>query len=247
MISIKEYADLIKSLPVGGQFIKIKRDSKFWDPTKTEFSDDVKEVVKAVFDECSGDEIYISISRDDIKPRDDIKKTSDTKEKPIDTKKKIVKILMWGYPGGGQYDQVKNILQNMDVLTNWLEKIKDNNFDSVKNALPHDALGNELKINGLGLSTISKLLYFFGVKIGKIPCQIYDGKVIDSLNKNHQIKELSERNNWRRTYDDYENYINLLSELSENCECSPDKIEPDQIELFLFMINNSFNLGKDEK
>ena len=148
---------------------------------------------------------------------------------------------MWGYPGGGRYGQVQNILQYMDVLTNWLEKIKDNNFDSVENALPHDALGNLLEINGLGLSTISKLLYFFNVKIGGCPCQIYDGKVINSLNKNHQIQELSERDNWRRTYDDYKNYINLLSELSENCEYSPD-----QIELFLFMINNSFNLGKDE-
>lgn len=229
MASIKKYAGLIKSLPVGGQFTKIKRDSQFWN--RTDFFDDEKEVVKVVkvvkdvFDECSGDEKYINISRDDIK------NTSVTK-------KKIVKILMWGYPGGGQYDQVKNILQNMDVLTNWLERIKDNNFDSVNNALPHAVLGNELKINGLGLSTISKLLYFFNVTIGDCPCQIYDGKVIDSLNKNHQIDELSSRNNWRRTYDDYENYINLLSKLSENCEYSPD-----QIELFLFMINNSFNLG----
>lgn len=224
MVSIKKYAGLIKSLPVGGQFTKIKKDSKFWDPTKTEFSDDVKEVVKAVFDECSGDEKYINISRDDIK------KTSDTK-------KKIVKILMWGYPGGGRYGQVQNILLNMDVLTNWLEKIECNNFGSVRNAL-----GNLSEINGLGLSTISKLLYFFDVKIGNIPCQIYDGKVINSLNKNHQIDELAGRNDWGRTYPDYEEYIDLLSKLSKNCECSPDRIE-----LFLFMINNSFNLGKDEK
>ena len=221
VVSIEKYADLIKSLPVGGQFTKIKRDSKFWDPTKTEFFDDVKEVVKAVFDECSGDEKYINISRDDIK------KTSDTK-------KKIVKILMWGYPGGGRYGQVQNILQNIDVLTNWLEENNGNNFDSVQD----DALDNLSEINGLGLSTISKLLYFFDVKIGNNPCQIYDGKVIKSLNNNHQIQELSERNNWDRIYDDYVEYIKLLFELSENCECSPD-----QIELFLFMINNSFKLG----
>ena len=111
-------------------------------------------------------------------------------------------------------------------------------FDSVQD----DALGELPEINGLGLSTISKLLYFFDVKIGNNPCQIYDGKVIKSLNNNHQIDELSIRNNWRQTYDDYENYINLLSELSNDYQCSPD-----QIELFLFMINNSFNLGKDEK
>lgn len=67
MISINVYAGLIKSLPVDGQFIKIKKDSKFWNPTKTDFSDDVKEVVKAVFDECSGNENYINISRNDIK------------------------------------------------------------------------------------------------------------------------------------------------------------------------------------
>ncbi len=225
MISIKEYAGLIKSLPVGGQFTKIKKDSKFWDPTKTDFSDDVKEVVKAVFDECSGDEKYINISRDDIK------NTSDTKQK-------IVKILMWGYPGGGRYGQVQNILQNMDVLTNWLEDNNGNNFDSVQD----DALGNLLEINCLGLSTISKLLYFFNVKIGDCPCQIYDGKVINSLNKNHQIAELSTRNDWGRTYPDYEEYIDLLFGLSNDYQCSPD-----QIELFLFMINNSFNLGKDKK
>jgi hypothetical protein len=225
VVSIEKYADLIKSLPVGGQFTKIKRGSKFWDPTNTEFSDDVKEVVKAVFDECSGDNNYIKISRDDIK------KTSDTK-------KKIIKILMWGYPGGGRYGQVQNILQNIDVLTNWLEENNGNNFDSVQD----DALDNLSEINGLGLSTISKLLYFFDVKIGNNPCQIYDGKVINSLNKNHQIQELSERNNWGRTYDDYEDYIDLLFRLSNDYQCSPD-----QIELFLFMINNSFNLSKDEK
>lgn len=225
MVSIETYADLIKSLPVGGQFIKIKKDSKFWDPTKTDFPDDVKKVFKTVFDEPSGDEKYINISRDDIK------NTSDTKQK-------IVKILMWGYPRGGQYGQVKKILKNLNVLTAWLEENNGNNFDFVQD----DALGNLLEINGLGLSTISKLLYFFDVKIGNIPCQIYDDKVIDSLKYNHQIDELSSRDNWDRIYDDYVEYIKLLSELSEKCECSPDKIE-----LFLFMINNSFNLGKDEK
>lgn len=224
VVSIKEYADLIKSLPVGGQFTKIRRDSTFWN--RTDFSDDEKEVVKVVkvvkdvFDECSGDEKYINISRDDIK------KTSDTK-------KKIVKILMWGYPGGGRYGQVQNILKNMDVLTNCLEAINGNYFASVQ-----AALGNVLEINGLGLSTISKFLYFFDVKVENTPCQIYDGKVIKSLNKNHQIDELSSRNNWDRIYDDYVEYIKLLFSLSKNCECSPD-----QIELFLFMINNSFNLG----
>lgn len=224
MVSIETYADLIKSLPVGGQFIKIKKDSKFWDPTKTDFPDDVKKVVKTVFKECSGDEKYINISRDDIRDdiisRDDIKKT-------------IVKILMWGYPRGGQYGQVKKSLKKLNDLTTWLEENKGNNFDSVQD----DALRNLSKIKGLGPSTISKLLYFFDVKIGNIPCQIYDDKVIDSLNNNHQIQQLSERNNWDRNDEDYEEYINLLSKLSENCECSPD-----QIELFLFMINNSFNL-----
>ena len=222
MVSIKEYADLIKSLPVGGQFTKIKK-GRFWNPTNTGFSEEVKKVVKTVF----GHNNYIKISRDDIK------EAIVTKEKTSDTKEIIVKILMWGYPRGGRRDYVKNILKNMDVLTNWLEKIKDNNFDSVKNAL-----GGKPKINGLGPSTISKLLYFFDVKIGNNPCQIYDGKVINSLNKNHQIDELAIRNDWGRTYPDYKKYIDLLSKLSENCECSPD-----QIELFLFMINNSFNLG----
>lgn len=223
-VSIKEYAGLIKSLPVGGQFTKIRRDSTFWN--RTDFPDDVIEVVRTVFDECSGDEIYINISRDDIK------KTSDTK-------KKIVKILMWGYPGGGRYGQVQNILQNMDVLTNCLEAINGNYFASVQ-----DALGNVLEINGLGLSTISKFLYFFDVKVENTPCQIYDGKVIKSLNKNHQIDELSSRNNWDRIYDDYVEYIKLLFSLSKKCKCSRS---PDKIELFLFMINNSFNLGKDKK
>lgn len=220
--SIKKYAGLIKSLPVGGQFIKIRRDSTFWN--RTDFPDDVQEVIKTVFDECSGDEKYINISRDDIRDdiisRDDIKKT-------------IVKILMWGYPRGGQYGQVKKILKKLNDLTTWLEENKGNNFDSVQD----DALRNLSKIKGVGPSTISKLLYFFDVKIGNIPCQIYDDKVIDSLNNNHQIQQLSERNNWDRNDEDYEEYINLLSKLSENCECSPD-----QIELFLFMINNSFNL-----
>lgn len=219
VVSIEKYADLIKSLPVGGQFTKIKKDSTFWN--RQDFPDDVKDVVNDVFDEYSDDNNYIKISRDDIK-------------KTKDTKKKIVKILMWGYPGGGQHGQVRKILQNLNDLTTWLNENKDNNFDSVQD----DALGNVLEIKGLGLSTISKLLYFFKVTIGNIPCQIYDGKVINSLNNNHQIQELSIRNNWGRKDEDYEEYIDLLFELSKKCKCSPD-----QIELFLFMINNSFNLG----
>lgn len=219
MVSIEKYADLIKSLPVGGQFTKIKRDSTFWN--RIDFPDDVIEVVRTVFGECSGDNNYIKISRDDIK-------------ETIDTEKKIVKILMWGYPGGGQHGQVNRILQNLNDLTIWLNENNGRNFDSVQD----DALDNLSEINGLGLSTISKLLYFFDVKIGNNPCQIYDGKVINSLNKNHQIDELAIRNDWGRTYPDYKEYINLLFRLSKKCKCSPD-----QIELFLFMINNSFNLG----
>lgn len=63
---------------------------------------------------------------------------------------------MWGYPGGGRYGQVQNILLNLKDLVDWLEKINGNYFGSVQD----DALGELSEINGLGLSTISKLLYF---------------------------------------------------------------------------------------
>ena len=225
MKSIEKYADLIKALPVGGQFTRIKKDG-VWRRFANEIPE-IRDTVIEILDSDDSEAQHIKISRDDIK-------------KESNVRKKIVKILMWGYPGGGRGRNVQNILNSLDALSKNLQfkNNKDKNFDSVKDAFKAvKKIDSSKEIDGLGLSTISKFLYFFNKKINNIPCQIYDKKVIDSLKENHQIEELSERNNWDRKDNDYKEYIELLFNLSATIECSPD-----QIELFLFMINNSFDL-----
>ena len=206
MSSIGDYSKLINLIPVDNQSAKIKRTvwEKYIDGP----------IIEEIFGSIFGNKEDVELSREDVR--------SET-----DTTTKIVKVLMWGYPTGGRGKNIKNILERIDYLSEVLLKEKKRN-------LTNDEAGELIRkfnsIRGLGISTWSKFLYFFDVEFDSKKCQIYDLKIVDSLNKK-QFSELDGQN-WKQDIDHYYKYIEKTHELAKNLDVSPDKIE-----LFLFYFN----------
>lgn len=83
---------------------------------------------------------------------------------------------MWGYPTGGRGNNIKNLLAQKQI--NKLEKIiiKYKNNKSVN---LEEILKDMKDIKGLGLSTLSKFLYFLEVTFNGKVCVILDKRIID--------------------------------------------------------------------
>ena len=224
--SIKQFSNLIKAIPIEKQAARAKRE--VW---QKRFRDN-----EAVFDFLfPNDEIVIS--REDILAQTD----------PL---RKIVMTLVWGYPTGGRGDHIKNILSDLSYLRNVLSEEQGKNLS--KDEL-FDLIKNLEKVTELGQSTWSKLLYFFEIKVEGKRCQIFDLKIIDSLNS-PQFKELVEFNKkrgistWKqdtkgenKKKPNYIQFMNLLSNLTDAIGFdSDDNYKLEKVENFLFHYNLNF-------
>jgi hypothetical protein len=138
MNSITDYEELINQIPVSKQSTLIKKE--VW----KKFPYDNK-IEKAIF----GSKEIVEISRADV-------------HSAGTTAKKIVMVLMWGYPTGGRGNNIEYILNKMDELIPLLSSIKGKNLTRSKASEVFNTFEN---IRGLGISTWSKLLYFFDVSI----------------------------------------------------------------------------------
>jgi hypothetical protein len=142
----------------------------------------------------------------------------------------IVKVLMWGYPTKGRGKNIDNLLNssNLIKLVNALAMF--NTKESITISEIKELL--KLKIGGLGLSTLSKFLYFMRLRIGSYVALILDLRVISALNSGKYSDPGIEKFEPLR-YDNalahYEDYLIFINELAKNLEA-----EPDHVEMFLF-------------
>lgn len=206
MGSIMDYRDLIQLIPVNNQSTIIKKD--IW----KKFSYD-NELIKAIF----GSEDKVELSRADVFSESNIEK-------------KIIMILMWGYPTGGRGNNIKSILESRCELISLLQSVNGQNLTKVQAS---SIFADFKKIHGLGISTWSKLLYFFNVSVDSKKCQIFDTRIVDSLNK-RQFSELGIQE-WKQTNSAYFQYIELVDDLATRLS-----VLPDQVEVFLFYFNLYF-------
>lgn len=212
MSDIKTYRNLIKEIPIKKQSMRAKKS--VW---HTRLGHSLFKVVEPVF---SKDEI--TITRGEI-----LKEESN--------RIKIVKTLVWGYPEGGRGSNVKSVLENLEVLRDKLSKYKGKNLTETK---AKELISDLEKVDKLGSSTWSKLLYFFEVSINSHRCQIFDKRVEQSLNESQFRDFKKEKGKWnQKRVDDFFKYIEKLNELSRNL-----RVDPDQIENFLFYYNLYFKL-----
>ena len=140
----------------------------------------------------------------------------------------ILKVLMWGYPTKGRGKNIENLLNetNFTKLTITLSK-----FDS-KETITISEIEELLKIEGLGLSTLTKFLYFMRLSIDSYRTLILDLRVISALNSGkygdpgiETFKSLGYSNALKY----YIDYLAFSHQLAKELQA-----EPDQVEMFLF-------------
>ncbi len=136
----------------------------------------------------------------------------------------IIATILWGYPRGmrgnyfssilSQFQQIKDALLEAQVgIDNWLEHYK-----KIK------------KIEGLGLSTYTKFLYFMGATVENHSALILDKRIIDTLQRElfielNPISHIS----IHTAVSKYPLYLGTMDSLSQSVGTESDKIE-----MFLF-------------
>ena len=252
MSSIKKYEEIIKSIPVKKHSVIvrkenwIKNDSLHTRLTKEgQFqnnNDDLLNTLKTIFKNAQNGQI--EISREDIFKEKNLEKNLEKK-----LEKKLIMVLLWGYPTGGRGNNIANILnerkQFIKKLKNTLKDKKNSiTQDDYKKLKFKDENTKKLKFKGLGLSTMSKILYFFEVKIDNNPCLIFDTQILLSLQKNN-IDEFKNVD-WEQAdekEEKYFEYLRIVNTISKE-KLKKSKIKPEAIELFLFHYNMHFKLEK---
>ena len=111
-----------------------------------------------------------------------------------------------------------------------LEFANDSDFSKIINEFAN--------IPGLGISTYSKLLYFFKISFNNNPCVILDQRLIDVFQKSEFFEFESLKNIKRYNCESkYLNYLKLMSstsiKLNTRCE---------NLEQFLFIFGNNLKV-----
>ena len=215
-MTLDNYKQLIQNLPVRQQSFTAKRDNKKWLEAEKNFK-----WFKDLNDNYFTNE-QLQISRQDI---------FDITNSP---KEKILKTIFWGYPNGmqGGHKSFAGILSKIDRLVEILSDLQNSNdlkLDDLKKAQ-----NNFKPISGLGLSTYSKLLYFFDIKINNIPCLIIDKRLLDVFQSNTftDFTSLSKIKG-----DNEKKYFDCLTIINSAAERLETKGE--NIEQFLFIFGNN--------
>lgn len=149
-----------------------------------------------------------------------------------DLMKAIFLTVLWGYPKG--YTRPNNMAQSFKMFLDQVQNLAD--WLSVKKNIETSELVVMLNdCKGVGLSTLSKLMYFFKIKVDGYISLILDAKIISIL-QNKKFTELCPLSGIREhnKVHNYSKYLQTCTELSMK-----NGYEPDQLELFLFMFGNN--------
>ncbi len=147
-----------------------------------------------------------------------------------DTRKRIVKALIWGYP-----NDVRNtpgVIENLDNIVAIVNAYKQNKDG-------HHLLIELLGTDRMGLSTASKLLYFFDVCFDDAPAVIIDNVVNEGLTLFEEFRSLPYISNAK-------NYIlgvKAINEVRNRLNSIIDDnliIECEDVEYYLFQIGQQW-------
>jgi hypothetical protein len=212
-MNIKNYKILISNLPVRQQCFTTKRKTWLKVENKTPW-------LKSLNDKLFGENKTLAISRQDI---------FETKE-PRET---IIKTIYWGYNAGMRGNNFQNIIEHIEPIENalWTLKNKTNpittDFNDLKQIFKN--------VPGLGLSTYSKLLYFFKISFNGNPCLILDKRLIDVFaGKSYFNFEQLSNIRYNNAEKKYLHFLELIKQIANNMET-----EGENIELFLFNFGNN--------
>lgn len=209
-MNISDFKDLIRLLPEPYHSFRIKRSN--WERF---FEEPNGAFISSIFT----NEV-IEISRKDIQGQ------------YANVDLSIVMTILWGYPDGMRGDNFKRILARIDDLKNHLNEIEESGIP--------DWSMNAFRMNGLGLSTYSKLLYFLKIIVQGIPAVILDQRIIDVIQKGifselEPLRPISYQNAWRK----YPEYLRIIDSISRKYSLPHGKIE-------MFLFEFGLNIKVDE-
>lgn len=203
MPTIAQHIDEIRNLDVGNHTIRdIKK--KNWDWLNFPEKD-------ALYGAIFVNDV-INLSRAEVKAETDIKT-------------KIMKVLMWGYKmtnGSLRPQYFDSIVNHLNVLESVFAEIQNKNLNAAE---INDVFDRFRAVKGLGISTYTKLLYFFNVSFEGKKCLILDKWVLKSLNYFDEFAGTD----WQKTEVCYLTYLNRMDELA-----GLHNVSPEQLERFLF-------------
>ena len=208
MKTLNEYKDLILAMPVKEQAFTTKRTT--W----------VKKIDSKILDEIFKGKSELKISRENV-----------LTNCPLNIF--IYYVIMWGYPRGmrGQANDAE-IFKNINLISEIINKpkrnsLKEEDWESIRKSLS--------SIKGLGVSTISKLLYFRTFKFGDFNALILDDRLLRVF-QHGEFKEFEKLKNLKRTnaMSDYLYYLEIMHETAKEIGVSPENLE-----MFLFTFGNN--------
>lgn len=222
-MKIAEFRELIANLPASRQAFRSRRTTWEADFQNLDFQNrEVPIEARNAFNEIFGDNEDVFISRDDLR----------LIAQEGNLAKLVIASIFWGYPRGMFGHHFSNILQRLNFIVDHLPAVSTQDWNIHWNAVAD--------IEGLGLSTYSKILYFYSAKVGanngngeKFNALILDSRIIDvvrnrvfdELNACNQLQGLSYYNAPHH----YVSYLSCVDKLSKKYE-----VPAENIELFLF-------------
>ena len=142
----------------------------------------------------------------------------------LDPYDKLIKALWWGYPNGMRVNSYfNNIVAAAGAISTCLNQYKNKNIQKADYFQLYSKI-KKLVGPGIGMSTISKLFYFFNISIEGCRSIIVDKRVraamkhFDDFNPIHSSDEAV----W---------YLRAVKDINR---VAGDWAEPEQIEYFLF-------------
>ncbi len=214
---IRRYRDFIKNMPVKEQACFSQRE--IWNEVAHN-----NRHMRAVLDEFTQDDGLVVISRDDLFRLGNGGPAAQF----------VYAVYIWGYPGGGYDTHRENFFSRADETAQHLRRLdsstSERDWRSWCENLPRNM--------GLGCTTLTKLLYFLGVKIDGSRALILDSRVTQALRKEWFLDypELASIN----VNDPMRKYIEYIHAMSRTA--GELHVRPDQLEMFLFTFGNSLKV-----
>ncbi len=215
-MNIDTYKILISNLPVRQQCFTTKRTT--WTKAESEI-----QWLKNLNNKLFGDNKTLTISRQDIF------ETTEPREK-------FIKTIYWGYTAGMRGNHFIKILKHIETIENVLRTLRDKTNPTT---IDFNNLTSTFKnVVGLGLSTYSKLLYFFKISFNGKPCLILDKRLIDVFVSEtySDFQPFSNINDYNKEKK-YLEFLQLTKKLADDLETQGENIE-----LFLFTFGNNLKI-----
>ena len=212
-MNIHDFSQLIGNLPVMEQCETTKRST--WSKYEAMYPW-LLELNNLLFD--NNESLRIS--------RHDIFQTENVREK-------LIKTIYWGYNRGMRGNHFASILAQIDAI-----ELALNHLIIIDNPVTRDFNAFVESINdveGIGISTYTKILYFFNISFNQVPCLILDLRLINVFTS-AEFENFAALNgiSYLIAHRYYVRYIERMQQLA-----SEMGTQGENIELFLFMFGGN--------